>query len=280
MPKINSYENKAFTDIVQEADFLIVTNGTQEYNISIEEFFNWHLNATSHNHSAFRNETEIRSIAQAEATPIINTAITAHETTYDHSLFLTATTIAPIVNTQIQATNIGALANVDTSEVEDGQTLMFEDGVWHPTSGGATFLAELEDVFIDFNNIALGDVLIFNGDGFENGTISGSGASTLAELDDVNITSTPETFSVLRYWGGEGGDVWTPEMLTLSSLEGVDAFGAQDGYVLTYDGESNVWLARSGPTTGASGTFESADGKNITVTNGIITDITNAIIPS
>ena len=309
MPKINSYDNKAFTDIVQEADFLIVTNGAQEYNISIEEFFNWHLNATSHDHSAFKNETEIRSLAQAEATTIVNNAITTHETSYDHSSYLTAATVAPIVNTQIAATSIGTLADVNTTGVINGQTLIYDSYTgWTPgtiAGGGASYLDDLNDV--STYGVQNGQILIYDSyTGWTPGIIAG-GASYIWELTDVTIDLTyeedqilvrtnnawrnrklniaelgdvdisqfePPIYGSILFYDSSSGTPWKTYELKLDLLRDVNISMPQAGSFLMYDG--NDWVETGTP--GVSGSFTSADGKTVNVVDGIITSID--VVPS
>lgn len=94
---------------------------------------------------------------------------------------------------------------------------------------------------------------------------SGTGATRLKQLSDVNSNLYPSSGEVLSFDGTE----WDSKSLELDDLSFVDTSGAQDNYVLTFNaninGGNGGWEAQA-PTGGQSSTYY-ADGNTLSLSN-------------
>ena len=146
MAKMFDYPDKIGTQVNPDLDYLIITNGAEEYNIKISEFFNVHKTATSHDHSSFKIESEIRDYARQEASTLIGTAITNHETTYEHLTSLEVTALANLSSSAAITQHLldaqhGGGGTGFTGEIYDdndnlviideGSVISVEDSVWY-----------------------------------------------------------------------------------------------------------------------------------------------------
>jgi len=121
MGNINDYVDKSNSQADVINDFLIITNGTEEYNISISEFFQIHTLAVSHDHSAFIDSAEATSLATIAAGPVAAAAVTNHETTYDHTTFIDSLEAGIIADTHIAAYFPKIITNI-----ADGDMLTYD----------------------------------------------------------------------------------------------------------------------------------------------------------
>ena len=150
---------------------------------------------------------------------------------------------------------LSALADVDVSNIEDGQALIYNGTTekWENT-GVATAIDNLEDV--DLTNISDGQILIYNGTTlkWENGGV----VTSLSELSDIDLTSLSDG-QILIYnataqkW--ENGGVVT----SLSELSDIDLTSVSDGQKLSYDATEQKWV-----NTDAVGSLEDLDNVQLT----------------
>lgn len=267
MAKINDYPNKTYSQLVANADSFICSNGTDEYNVTIEELFNYHLNITDHDLSPFVTDAEAHSIAQGEAQTISDNGITAYNTFHlsdkEH-------------HTTIEITGLAVTA----ASSAISQHLIDAD---HPS-----FIEDLSNVTV--SNVSDGDVLIFSS-GY--GWINGAAASVPTTLDDLSDIVFyegpygPEIYNnqVLLYDAGSmvwrNGNVPAPSMsindLTDVTVPAPESGPQNDGDVLTWNSTYNQWVPW--PASGASGwtgSFYIQSGQQVTVVNGLITDVSIA----
>jgi len=120
--QIFDYDDKTFAEVTPDLDFLIITNGNEEYNISITELFKVHLHVTSHDHSQFTIESEVRNFARQEASAIVETAILKHENGndpvgFDHTLFIDSAEAGLIADNHIAAYFPMTLTNIAQDDV-------------------------------------------------------------------------------------------------------------------------------------------------------------------
>jgi len=120
MGKIFEYDNKSSGQVLPDLDYLIITNGAEEYNISITEFFNVHLGRTSHDHSTYTIESQVRDYARQESTIITVNAISVHETTWNHNDFVDSAEAGNIADT-----HIAGYFPLTTTNLQNGDTLSY-----------------------------------------------------------------------------------------------------------------------------------------------------------
>jgi hypothetical protein len=118
--QIFDYDDKVFTEVTPDLDYLIITNGNEEYNLSITELFKVHLHLNSHDHSSFTIESEVREFARQEATIIANASVDSHENTYDHTAFVDSLEAGNIADTHIAAYFPLVITNI-----QDGDMLSY-----------------------------------------------------------------------------------------------------------------------------------------------------------
>ena len=136
MGKIFDYPDKIGTELNPDLDYLIITNGAEEYNIKISEFFSVHTNSTSHDHSNFTIESEVRDYARQEANTLITNANTSHLSSYDHLTSLEVSTLANLSSSAaitqhlIDAEHGGSTEGFTGEIYDDNDNLVvIEDGV-------------------------------------------------------------------------------------------------------------------------------------------------------
>ncbi len=139
MAKIFDYNDKSGIQALPDLDYVLVTNGAEEYNISLTELFNVHLLQTSHDHSSYTIESQVRDFARQESTIIANNVVGVHETNYDHNTFITSLDASTIANNSSSAAIAQHLIDVDhsgsvsgwsgTFETEDSLVVTVVDGV-------------------------------------------------------------------------------------------------------------------------------------------------------
>ena len=161
MAKMFDYPDKVFTEVSPDLDYLIITNGAEEYNITVTELFKVHLQVTSHDHSQFTIESDVREFARQEATPIANSAVAAHENTFDHAEFIDSLEAGNIADT-----HIAAYFPLNTSNLQNGDALIYNssNARWEngTISGGAEYLNDLNDVDFSIAPTQFNEIITFN----------------------------------------------------------------------------------------------------------------------
>lgn len=145
--------------------------------------------------------------------------------------------------------SLGDLDNVSDSVDDAGMSGI----LWQHPSNDQWMRISLDSNYftIDWNNYTLSLTNIG----------SGSGASELKELSDVNSNLSPSSGDILFY--DNSLNKWNSKQLELEDLAYVDTTGAQSGYVLVYDGRGG-WLAQA--VGGQSSTYY-ADGDTLSLSN-------------
>lgn len=296
MAKINDYPNKTFSQLVANADSFICTNGTSEYNITIEELFNYHLNVTDHDLSSFVTDAEAHSIAQGEAQTISDNGITAYNTSHlstkeHHTTIeingLAATAASSAISQHLIDANhpsfIEDLSNVTISYANDGDVLIYSQGYGWINGNVPTpsiNVLDLADVSTHIGGADVGQVLVFDGSYWNTDNLD------ISQLKNMT-TGTPSIGDTIKY----NGSIWIYEQLstggasTLNDLTDVTVPGPEsgpqnDGDVLTWNSGYNQWVpwpvSGSGTTSGWTGSFYIQSGQEVTVVDGLITDVSLA----
>ena len=146
--------------------------------------------------------------------------------------------------------SLGDLANVSDSVDDGGMSGI----LWHHPSNDQWMRVSLDSNYftIDWNNYTLSLTNIG----------SGSGASELKELSDVNSNLSPSAGSVLAY--DSYNSKWDSKSLELDDLSNIDTTSVQNGYVLTYNNINQHWEAQA--PTGGSGPSTTYYADNYTTT--------------
>lgn len=152
--------------------------------------------------------------------------------------------------------NLSELLDVDASGVSDGDVLTYTaGGVWEaqPPASVPSALDDLTDVTI--TTPVDGNLLTYNAGTWTN-SVPASTIDTLNDLTDVNINA-PETFDTLIYTGSG----WTnappdPVFSTLDSLTDVIISTATDGDALTYNGSQWVNTPAAAAISLTQGTYQ------------------------
>jgi len=258
MAKINDYPNKTFSQLVANLDSFICTNGNDEYNVTIEELFNYHLNTVDHDLSSFITDAEAHTIAQNEAQTIADAAVASYNTSHlaneEHHTTIEITGLADtaanaaISQHLIDASHpsyINDLNDVNTYGVIDGQVLIYDSYTgWTPgnISGGASYLNDLNDV--NTYGVINGQVLIY--DSYTGWTPGNAPTPALGVLD-LNDVSThiggPDSGNTLVY----DGSYWVTDDLDITQLKNMSTGSPVVGDTIVYNG--GIWNYQQAATS-------------------------------